>query len=253
MLSERADVWVPPFKELHFFDHKFKADTRAWTGWHVKKGVETARRRYLISNSKPDPDYLDYLDTILKTPMFNGTWYKNIFSQAPINSVCLDVTPAYSCISKEGVSFVASFLKDAKFIYIIRSPLDRALSQLRMDLSRNGIPLTKDEWIKRATAPVILSRGDYKLNIPRWREHFDESRLLFLPFQQIAQKPYIFLKQVEQFVGLPPFDNYKKATKKIHRSSVTTLPDYIIEIVKENVFEQDEFLNEYFGHDFLMQ
>lgn len=251
LMSERPDVWVPPFKELHFFDHKFSPENNAWTGWHVKKGVETAKSRYLMANLKPDPEYIKYLDSILENPMFNGTWYKNIFSQAPDNSVCLDVTPAYSCISKEGISFVAKFLKEAKFIYIIRSPLDRALSQLKMEISRKGTPSTKDEWVKLATLPDIFSRGDYKLNIPRWRAHFDQSRLLFLSFQQIVNKPYEFLKQVEQFAGLVPFDGYTKATEKIHQSDEIVFPNYIIEIIRGNTIDQDQFLNEYFGPDFL--
>lgn len=253
VLSERPDIWVPPFKEVHFFDHKFDSDCADWTDWHVRKGVQTARSRYLMANVDPDPEYLKYLDSILEAPMFNGTWYKNIFSQAPNKSVCLDVTPAYASISEEGISFTAKFLKETKFIYIIRSPFDRALSQLRMEISRKGTPSTKDEWVKLATMPDLLSRGNYKRNIPLWNAHFDQNRLLFLPFQLIAKDPYAFLRKVEQFAGLVPFDGYTKATEKIHSSEQFAFPECVVEIIKEETFEQDQFLKGYFGQEFLNQ
>lgn len=251
VLSERPDVWVPPFKELHFFSHKFDKECRSWTEWHIKKGVKTARSRHLKDNLNPDINYLDYLDSFLEKPMFNGTWYKNVFSRAPISSLCLDVTPAYSSISQDGVSFVAKFLGKAKFIYIIRTPLDRALSQLRMEISRTGIPSTKEEWKNYATMPVIISRGDYKSNIPRWSKHFDSSRLLFIPFQQISQSPYEALNKIETFAGLTPFNSYKKATKKAHQSKLVSIPEFVIDILREETMEQDQFLKEYFGTKFM--
>lgn len=251
VLSERSDIWVPPFKEIHFFDHKFNNENKAWTGWHVRKGVQTAKSRYLKENMSPDPRYIKYLDSILEKPMFNGTWYKRIFSQAPNNSICLDVTPAYSCISEKGVSFVSNYLKEAKFIYIIRPPFERALSQLRMDITRRGTPLSKDEWVERATMPVLFTRGDYKLNIPRWSAHFDQKRLLFLPFHGIIKEPYQFLRQVEQFAGLLPFEGYKKARKKIHKSEQITFPTYVVDIIREKTLEQDQFIKWYFGSEYL--
>lgn len=253
VLSERPDVWVPPFKELHFFDHKFNDECRAWTGWHVAKGVRDAKSRYLEANISPNPEYLEYLDSILVRPMFNGTWYKNIFSQAGDHSICLDVTPSYSCISKEGISFVANFLDEAKFIYLIRSPFDRALSQLSMDISRKGLPTTKDEWVERATMPVLLSRGDYKLNVPLWNTQFDRKRLLFISFTQIKKDPYGVLNKIEKFAGIAPFEGYTKARKKVHPSRKIKFPEFVLSIIREQTLEQEKFLNAFFGPRFLGQ
>lgn len=251
VLSERPDVWVPPFKELHFFDSKFNDESKNWTDWHVKRGVQDAKSRHLENSRYPDTEYLNYLESIIEAPMFNGTWYKKIFARAPFHSACLDVTPAYSCIPEEGVRFVARFLREAKFIYLIRSPLERALSQLTMDIARKGAPLTKDEWVKRATMPVLFVRGDYKLNVPLWSAHFDKDRLLFLAFQRIANDPHGVLKQVEKFAGLAPFEGYTKAEKIIHQSEPIAFPKYVVDIIREKTFVQDQFLNDYFGPEFL--
>ena len=126
VLSDRPDIWAPPFKELHFFDHKFIEECNKWAGWHIRKEIKIARKKHLDQSIYPDEKFLDYLDSILEPPMFNGNWYKKIFSRAPSSSICIDVTPEYSCLPEEGVRFVAKFLKETKFIYIIRNPLDRA-------------------------------------------------------------------------------------------------------------------------------
>lgn len=244
VLSERPDIWAPPFKEIHFFDTKFVEECRKWTGWHIYKSVTNARSHHIENNLVPNLDYLEYLDSILKPPMFNGTWYKHIFSRAPEHSIRLDVTPEYSCISEEGVDFVANFLRDTKFVYIVRAPLERVLSQLKMEIIRKGVPSTKNGWVELTSMPVLYSRGDYKTYIPRWRRRFDEERLLIVPFSQISECPLELLSRVEQFAGLKPFKGYTKAIHKIHSSKNVAIPDYVIEILRKNTMEQTEFLAE---------
>lgn len=250
VLSERPDIWAPPLKELHFFDNKFIEECRGWAEWHIRKEVKLAKKKHLIYNADPDTSYIKYLDEILEPPMFNGTWYKKIYSRAPSNSCCLDVTPEYSCLPEDGVKFVANFLKKTKFIYVIRNPLDRAISQLRMNIARKGIPSTKEEWISCAKLPVIHTRADYKTYIPRWEQHFGNDRLLFLPFSQIANNPLALLNQIESFAQLKPFMQYKKFNKIIHKTISPEIPNYIKQFLFEKMQDQDVFLQEHFGSEF---
>ena len=38
-LRAHPEVWMPPFKELHYFDHLYVPEHRAWTTWYIKNGV----------------------------------------------------------------------------------------------------------------------------------------------------------------------------------------------------------------------
>lgn len=250
VLSERPDIWAPPLKELHFFDSKFIEECRNWTGWHIRKEVKSAKEKHLNHNASPNTEYIRYLDEILEPPMFNGNWYKKIYSRAPSGSCCLDITPEYSCLPEEGVKFVANFLNKAKFIYIVRNPFDRAISQLQMNISRKGVPTTKEEWEICARLPVIHTRADYKTYIPRWKHHFGEDRMLFLPFKKIANNPSELLEEIESFTQLKPFRHYKKSKMVIHRTKYTAIPDYIKQFLFEKTREQDIFLQEHFGVKF---
>lgn len=251
VLAVRPDVWVPPFKELHFFDHKFIDECRSWAPWHVKKGVKQARQAHLNQNDKPNADYLAYLENLKQPPILNGTWYKYVFSRAQEHQKCLDVTPEYSCLPDVGVDFFKRFLPKAKLIYIIRNPFDRLMSQLRMNAHRRDKPpINIEEWVTLLDMPAMETRGDYINNVARWDKRFSPDQLLYLPFGRIAKDTINLLREIELHCGLPPY-NYEKADKKIHQTRPFEIPQEIQDELKRRVTPQEDFLQRRFGEEFL--
>jgi len=187
-----------------------------------------------------------------REPMFNGQWYKYAFSIAPLDALCLDVTPAYSILPDKGVEFVAKFLPKTKFIFIVRSPVERALSQLRMDASRSkNIPKNEDEWIalfnKRRNDIII--RSDYIGNISRWQNAFNPDRLLFIPFGLIGQAPQAFLSEIEKFLILPAV-RYPGSEEKVFKTRPINIPRVVEQELRHALKDQVDFLRARFGDDF---
>jgi len=251
VMSARDDCWSPPFKELHFFDYKFTPENRGWIRTHVVKGVEAAEARHRKNQEEPDKAYLRYLDSILEPPLFNGTWYKQLYARAPDRMICLDTTPEYSCISEEGVEFVAKFLREARFIYILRDPVDRALSQIRMHIRRKKKenPTTKGQWLRIARLDVLDNRGDYATYVPRWQKHFDERRLLFLPYRDISTDPRAVMRRVEAFANLQKEDPWG-LDQPANISQKLEIPDYVVAELEQRLQPQRDFLHSHFGADF---
>lgn len=250
-LASRPDVWVPPFKEMHFFDHKFLEECRKWAPWHVRKGLRIALERHLAENPTPDPEFLRYIERLKTPPMFNGTWYKLAFSPARDNQKSLDVTPEYSCIPETGVQFFRRFLPEAKILYIIRHPLSRLVSQLRMNVSRKKRrPETQKQWLELLQAPALLTRGDYKCHVPKWLNHYAEDQLMFLPFGTIRTDPAKFLQKVERHCELSPW-RYAHQKKKIHETEPVSLPDFVTAELERLAEPQEVFLRDHFGVAFL--
>jgi hypothetical protein len=251
----RSDLWVPPFKEVHFFDHKFCPENRKWIEASLVRGVERAAARHRRNakdrrGAEPDPDYLAYLESLLEQPAFNGTWYKRVFSRAPNRLACLDVTPEYSTLPEDGVDFLARFLKGSRFIYILRDPASRATSQLRMNLTRrNIVPSTREDWMRHARDPVIANRGDYKTYIPRWRARFSDRDLLFLAYGDIRERPQSVMRQVEAFAGLDREDPWG-LNRVFHKGGTLQVPDYVESYFAEQFQDQSRFLQAEFGADF---
>ena len=252
-LATRKDIWVPPFKELHFFDHKFIAECRRWAPWHVKQGLQMARERHLASTVSPDEAYLEYLDRLHTGPILNGTWYKYVFSRAAADQKCLDVTPEYSCIPDEGVDFFKRFLPHSKLIYIIRNPLDRLKSQLRMNAHRKKkLPSSPKEWGELLDMPALQMRGDYLNNVPRWDARFTQEQLLYLPYGQIAKDPLSALRRIEQHCDLPS-SVYPRAKEKVHQTEPLQLPEHVVAKLKELAASQAAFLQDRFGATFYQE
>ena len=246
----RDDVWVPPFKELHYFDFHYAPDSADWAAQHIRRSVKEAIRRHVLAGTDVDLELLSYLMRAQSEPMFTRRWYGAMFERAGAAQQALDVTPEYSCISEQGVQFVRRFLPETRFIYILRDPVARAVSQMKMNLKRRKKePQTRAEWLWAARQPVIGVRGDYKAYVPRWREAFGDSRLLFMPFGLIAKAPDRFMAQVEGFLGMPPA-RYPAAARPVHQGIDLQVPGYVIEFLSEQLRPQSAFLAREFDPTF---
>lgn len=252
MLASRHDFWAPPLKELHFFDHKFLPSNRRWTASHIKRGIEHAKANHLRKKN-PDPEYLDYLAKIAKKPMFNGNWYKYIFSRAPEDKICFETTPEYCTVPPEGVEFIKRFLPKTKFIYIIRSPVERAISQIKMNARRRGEqPRGLEDWVELAANPEIKIRGDYKSYVDRWDRAFGEERVLYLPFNLIASDPKEIMLAVEDFLRIPKIE-YGCIRKVVHKGADMNVPKEIWSNFENQFSDQILFLEERFGKEFVLR
>jgi len=246
----RDDVWVPPFKELHFFDYKYAPDSANWAEQHIRKSVKEAIRKHVSETPDIDLDLIAYLLRAQGRHMFSRKWYGEMFAPADPSIKALDVTPEYSCISEEGVGFVQRFLPATQFIYILRDPVARAISQIKMNLKRKGkLPETRAEWLAAARLPVVAVRGDYQTYVPRWRAAFGPERLKFLPFGLIAQDPTAFMRQVEGFLGMPAAQ-YPKAGRRVHPGLDQPIPAFVTEFLQDHTRAQAEFLRADFDAEF---
>lgn len=246
IFGDRPDVWIPPYKELHFFDYKFVEANKGWIGPHRERGIAAARKRY----KKANPDYLLYLERTETGLLDDLNWYKDVFRPAAPNQIALDVTPEYSCIPDEGVAYIAKHLPNTKFIYIVRDPLDRAVSQLKMNVSRKFQEEEPNNWLQEGKNRVLLNRGNYQQYIPRWDNAFDRDRLLFLPFGKIKQDPIGLLRQVERFMGMEE-RVYEKAERVIHKTPEIAVPQEVVKHLERVLKPQYLFLNSYFSKEFV--
>ncbi|RCW82121.1 sulfotransferase family protein [Paracoccus lutimaris] len=254
MLGQHPDIWTPPFKEAQFFNHRYIEEHRKWLPWHFRRGRINIQKRWDARGQEMPKEMQRYLDRIAREPMFTNHWYKLVFAPAPAHAKAMDVTPEYSTLPAEGVEFVAKFLPQAKFIYIIRHPVDRAISQLKMNLMRaRRRPQTVEDWLNEVEDPVLMDRGDYLSYVPRWNACFGPDRLLYLPFGMIAHDPLGFLRRIEGFLDLKPFD-YRDVGRKVFASDAAlTVPDKARARLREKLEPQFGFLDRTFGPEFVGQ
>ena len=155
MLSQHPDIWAPPFKEVQFFNHRYIEEHREWLPWHFNRTKKNIRESWASRGREMPAHLTDYLERLTRGEMFTNHWYKRVFAPTPVGALAMDVTPEYSTLPDEGVDFIGKFLPNAKFVYVIRHPVDRAISQMRMNMRRlKRTPRTDDDWKAEVEDPV---------------------------------------------------------------------------------------------------
>ena len=264
-LRAHCDLWLPPMKEVHYFDYVDRPEFRKWITWHLRITLrrELFNRINSIDKQRKAVDWkeLEYLSKIMTySDRFTDNWYKHLFSIAPSGSITGEITPEYSTISDKGINHILKLCPNIKVIYIIRDPVKRASSQLKMNMVRNGDfrkavnPKTKEVvnlnlFYKNLEHYSIKDRGNYSTYVPRWDDKLKDN-MLYIPFQQIAKNPKDVLHKVFTHIGVE-MEGYSGAPEKVvHKGGDFKMPREIVSILEKDMQPQYEFLESRFEAEF---
>jgi hypothetical protein len=133
----------------------------------------------------------------------------------------------------ESVGRIVYTLPEAKFIALLRNPIDRAYSHYQHEVAMGFETLSFENALRRECDTEVdpwqlrdlsergiyyrdhfsyLSRGIYVTQLKRWMEKVSRDRLLILKSESFFNDPAAVLSQVLDFLGLPPSN--RKTFKK---------------------------------------
>jgi hypothetical protein len=218
-LAKHPDIWVPPVKELNFFDrapHYLSSNALARRDpWARFFGPHTWERRRSRDNAKQ-------VLTLVRAGalreagwwlnwtfgIYTERWYARLFPRRSFTA-CGEITPSYSILEAADIARIKAVNPDMKLIYFIRNPIERAWSAVRFRASL-GLPkidLGCDAAvISLVDEPGIVLRGDYERTLGNYLGVFDPSRLLICFYDAIQADPAGLLADITAFLGVPPPD-----------------------------------------------
>jgi hypothetical protein len=128
-------------------------------------------------------------------------WYESCFAHNPNAKAIIDFSTTYSQYPHfDGIpKKLWEAVPEAKFIYIVRDPLDRAISQYYFHRQLYK-PATFEEAIRDE---AIIEPGLYYMQIERYLEYFPLSRFLFLTTSELSANPDATCQKVCGFLGVP--------------------------------------------------
>lgn len=209
MLSQNPEIFLPPIKEIHYFDYVHIPRNRGWITKGFERNLAFLEKREEWPRLVAEMRVHDY-----------GTlaWYSTIFRHPPHQTVVKgEVTPAYSILPSEGVEHVKLINPRIKLILIIRDPIERALSHCRMLAHRKQLKSVRLDDISCRELHEIMVRSAYSQNMRRWEAVFPGNQILYLSYSEINQNPGSLLNRIEKFLGVTPHE-YAELGKSIHRS-----------------------------------
>ncbi|HXK40409.1 MAG TPA: sulfotransferase, partial [Candidatus Paceibacterota bacterium] len=161
-------------------------------------------------------------------------WYRAHF---PLSSVpapkwqTFEATPYY-LFHPLAPSRIQPVLPDARFIVILRDPVDRAVSHYRLNIARGNEELSFKEAIQSEEQRMpmsledlppgsaefdshrlhsYLARGRYVEQLERWFSHFDRTRFHIIDFAELASD---LQKSIDDAAGFLELGAYRGATPR---------------------------------------
>jgi Sulfotransferase family len=229
-LRNHPDFWMPPMKELHYFD-RFGSTARTGTrslpvARQQQERIAIARQR---SRDDRDEGFLDRFEKLAAGSSSDFSGYSVLFQKG--NQITGDITPGYSSLGDAEVAQIISHFPAVKIIFIARDPVERAWSQISMYVRRGLVTPFAPEDVKQITEhlqrPEIRSRSFPSEIVTRWRRQLPVEQFALYFFDDLKRDSTTLRARVITFLGgdphkksgeLPPGYNPKAQKQKLNFS-----------------------------------
>jgi len=147
-----------------------------------------------------------FFDKKFDDPKYGIEWYKDRFKSVSIDCVFFEATPNYLFAPKVP-ELVFRYMPDAKFIVMLRNPVDRAWSHYYHWKNKN---LDSMEVLKNKNSEYI-QKGIYWKQLERWFRFFAQKQFLIIRSEDFFANPKLIITQCFKFLSLKPYDISRKA------------------------------------------
>lgn len=212
-LSGHPECHFRSIKELHFFD--------SLENGRLERALESHRReagairdrlqrgRAGVGASTRLRDREDWIG-VLERGEDIGAYIDYLTRDAGAARIAGEVTPAYALLPEKRLMRMARMVPDVRFVYVMRDPVARLWSHVRMiagrrdaagrvEAGRAGRILRR---VFRGEEPQIALRGDYRGALEKLSRAVDPSRLLVLIFEDLVAGGAI--ERLCEFLGIAP-------------------------------------------------
>jgi hypothetical protein len=211
-LRSHPDVWLPPIKELHYWDIERvrRVDGRSR---RLRFGANHARRL-----GRPVARVAADLDFMCRYTFGrrNDRWYRGLFCYGG-KATMGEITASYCHLPIADISAIHQHFPNLRLILILRDPIERAWSSAAKVLGRQaGTSLTDVsetalwEFFDR---PNLKAASDYLGMIRRWQSVFGPEQLFVGSIEEMAREPDVFFGNLGKHLGVdsaPLIETYRR-------------------------------------------
>jgi hypothetical protein len=192
VLRQHPALWLPPVKELHYFD---RLETK-----RTILDPKERRRVGLKQLLSLDPWLVSYW---LKAR--SDEWYARLFRDAKARGlVAGEITPAYATLDERVLRRIKRMNDKIKLIFVMRDPVERAWSAVNNAAKKGVDASTVDKSIKRARESGAAARSAYADTIRRLEAVFPASQIHYCFFEDLRDRPEALTSDLFSFLGVAP-------------------------------------------------
>jgi hypothetical protein len=190
-LESHPDFWMPPLKELHYFDQLSRV--KRWSPPRCR--------------DERDLRFLESIKNLSAKPYIDLEHYAQLF-EAKGSLFSGDISPNYSTLSNKVIQRIVRHFPDLKVIFLARDPVERLWSHLTMEVHYHQIEpfdVTDIEEVNRN----LLRRGMLLRSYPsaiadRWRRYVQPDRFRIYFFDDLQRNPTELRSCILDFLGADP-------------------------------------------------
>jgi hypothetical protein len=193
VLRQHPALWLPPVKELHYFDRL--ETTRTCLDAKERRRV---KMKGLLSL---DPWLFRYWFAAR-----GDAWYASLFQDAQSRGLIAgEITPAYAILDEDVLRRIERMNRKVKLIFVMRDPVERAWSAVN-NAVKKGVAETPnvEDTIERARNPGSAARSAYADTIKRIEAIFPSDQIYYCFFEELRDRPETLTRSVLSFLGADP-------------------------------------------------
>lgn len=193
VLRQHPSLWLPPVKELHYFD---RLETKR-TILDPKERRRVGLKRLLSL----DPWLVSYWLSAR-----SDKWYARLFRGAKAKGlVAGEITPAYATLDETVLRRIKRMNDNIKLIFVMRDPVERAWSAVNNAAKKGAADASSVELsIKRARESGAAARSAYADTIRRLEAVFPLSQIHYCFFEDLRDRPEALTLDLFSFLGVEP-------------------------------------------------
>ncbi|MEM7202013.1 MAG: sulfotransferase [Planctomycetota bacterium] len=223
-LAEHDQAWLPPIKELHYFDvERPGAPRAALAGRYYRHNAGGLLRRAVRRDLGPGG--LRWASRYL-CGRRGDRWYATLFAAAQQRGLRSgDITPGYMALDPAEVTTVAATFPAARIILMLRHPVDGVWSMVRK-LTVGDAALDAQQVLDVIDSKDVRLRADYPRALSVWGEAFPAEQLFVGFFDDLVAAPERLLAELFAFLGLDPGHSPapERASGAVNRGRERELP-----------------------------
>jgi sulfotransferase family protein len=190
-LDSHPDFWMPPVKELHYFDQLSRVHRAA-----------PPRCR-----DERDLRFLERLESLSAETGIDLDNYARLF-EPKASLLSGDISPNYSTLSNEVIRQVVGYFPNLKVIFLARDPVERVWSHLSMEVHYHQIEpfdATDIAEVKRnLRRRGMLLRSYPSAIVARWKRYLHPEQFRVYFFDDLQRNPAELRRSILRFLAADP-------------------------------------------------
>jgi hypothetical protein len=190
-LNSHPDFWMPPVKELHYFDQLGRVQRAS----SPRRGDERDVRFFANLAKLSAQPYLDLAN------------YARLFEPKGVH-LSGDISPNYSTLSDKVIRQIIRHFPNLKVIFLARDPVERVWSHLSMEVHYRQIEpfdaTDVGEVNRRLVRRGMLLRSYPSAVVARWKRYVAPERFRIYFFDDLKRDPGELRRSILSFLGADP-------------------------------------------------